>query len=150
MKAGFTLVELLVVISVIGVLMGLTILGLQGARESARDAKRKSDVEFVRAGLEFYKADCKKYPIATSPVDLLSQSNLRGDGSISTCATTNVYISQMPKDANDPTRAYKYYSVDGVTYQICASLEGGDLPEVSCGTWNQCGAVECNYAAANP
>ena len=59
---AFTLIELLVVISIIGILIAISIFGLSGARESARDARRKSDLELIRSGLELYKADCNTYP----------------------------------------------------------------------------------------
>ncbi|MCK4588676.1 prepilin-type N-terminal cleavage/methylation domain-containing protein, partial [Candidatus Woesebacteria bacterium] len=62
MKKGFTLIELLVVISIIGILLALSIFGLQGARKSARDSKRKADIELIRSGIEIYKADCNVYP----------------------------------------------------------------------------------------
>ena len=61
-KKGFTLIELLVVISIIGILIAVSIFGLSGARESARDARRKSDLELIRSGLELYRADCNAYP----------------------------------------------------------------------------------------
>ena len=44
-SCGFTLIELLVTISIIGILIGLSVFGLQGARQSARDAKRKADLD---------------------------------------------------------------------------------------------------------
>lgn len=149
MKKGFTLVELLVVVSIIGILIGITLLGLQGARESARDTKRKSDLEYVRAGLELFKADCKKYPL-TAGLNMNTALTLAGDGSNSTCLAANLYLNQIPKDANTPTRGYRYYSAAGVTYEICASLEDPGLPTVTCGGSSTCGNSLCNLKVTNP
>ncbi len=44
LNTGFTLIELLVVIAITAILIGLSVFGLQGARESARDAQRKADL----------------------------------------------------------------------------------------------------------
>jgi len=140
---AFTLIELLVVISIIGILIGLSVFGLQGARKSSRDAVRKADLETLRSALGMYKADCNTYPLA---LNLLSPISLKGDGSTSSCLTTNVYITATPVDPI-PTAGY-IYSSDGVTYSICASLEQGGTT-VSCGSTN-CGGTTCNYKVTNP
>jgi len=61
-RRGFTLIELMVVLTVIGVLMGLALVSHQGARKSARDGKRKADLEQIRSALEMYRADKEEYP----------------------------------------------------------------------------------------
>ena len=141
--SGFTLIELLVVISVIGVLLGLSIFGLIGARESARDAKRKADLELIRSGLEIYKSDCYFYPTGTE-----LSSPLVGNNSATYCLSDNVYIHEVPEDPNSPSRSYAYYS-DGKSYEICASLEGGGDPVTCGGVSTNCGET-CNYKVTSP
>lgn len=148
---GFTLVELLVVVSIIGILLGIAIFGLQGSRESARDAKRKSDIELVRAGLELYKSDCKRYP-NSSGFDLFSQTQLAGDDSTTSCTSANTYITAVPKDPNDPERIYKYSS-NGVTYELCSALEveEGTVVYNTCAGSTGCGGTNsCRLRATNP
>lgn len=150
MKKGFTLIELLVVISIIGVLLALSIFGLQGARESSRDARRKADLEMIRSGLEIFKADCDKYYIGTSlPSPLLGQYGLSDPSPYSpSCLTTNTYVAAIPTDPL-PTTRYYGYSSDGTTYVLCASLEGieNSVGDPECGY--TCG-TECNYKVRNP
>lgn len=140
---GFTLIELLVVISIIGILLALSIFGLQGAREGARDAKRKGDLELIRSGIEIYKADCNVYPVGSS-----LPSPLIGDGSTNSCVVANTYIQSVPTDPSDPSRIYRYSSSDGTTYEICASLEQG-TDSVLCGGSSNCGET-CNYKVLSP
>lgn len=137
---GFTLIELLVVISIIGIILALSIFGLQGARESSRDARRKADLELIRSGIELYKSDCNGYPTTLS-------SPLVGDDSTTACSSGNTYIQTVPTDPASPSRTYRYSS-GGTTYEICASLEQGS-GSVSCGGSSDCGQT-CNYKVTNP
>lgn len=140
---AFTLIELLIVISIIGILVALSVFGLQGARESARDARRKSDLESIRSGIETYRSDCNSYPLALPS----SGSPLVGSGS-GNCLNTNTYMSAVP---SDPTAGRNYlYSSDGTVYSICASLENSSAPAVSCGASSSCGTATCNYKVTNP
>lgn len=150
---GFTLIELLVVISIIGILVGLSFFGLQGAREASRDARRKSDLEQIRSGLEIYKADCDSYPIGNgyaAGVLATTGTSLAGNGSSTSCAVSNVYIADIPLDPTDPNRGYRYYSADGVTYELCASMEQSNPGTLSCGSSSACGGASCNYKVKNP
>jgi prepilin-type N-terminal cleavage/methylation domain-containing protein len=153
-QSAFSLIELLVVISIIGILTGLSIFGLQGARASSRDAKRKADIEQIRSGLEMYRSDCLVYPTKTTAGALTSP--LVGDGSSTNCAITNTYVAQVPTDPQPTLRDYNYYSLDGISYEICASLEQGSSDSVICGSSSTCGPCEnsgdcvCNYKTVSP
>ena len=61
-KKGFTSIELLVVISIIGLLSSVVLASLNQARIKARDSQRKQDIIQVRNALELYYADHKSYP----------------------------------------------------------------------------------------
>lgn len=61
-KRAFTLIEVLVVISIIGILMSILVLNFEESRNRARDNVRKSDLKSVQLALEVYKAQNGKYP----------------------------------------------------------------------------------------
>lgn len=143
-NSAFTLIELLVVISIIGILLGLSVFGLQGARQSSRDAKRKSDLELVRSGLEIYKSDCGTYPV----VNVMAASSLIGSGSSSSCPVGNTYISKIPVDPVPGTNSYSYSS-NGTTYALCAALETPPSPAMDVTGCGSCTAT-CNYKVTNP
>lgn len=61
-KNGFTLVELLVVISIISLLANITLASLNTARSKARDAKRIYDLSQLQSALALYYNVAGKYP----------------------------------------------------------------------------------------
>lgn len=61
-QRGFTLVELLIVIVIIGVLASFVLPALQSARDKAVDAKRISEADSVRKALEQYLNEYDEYP----------------------------------------------------------------------------------------
>lgn len=59
---GFTLIELMVVISVIALLSGVALLGLRRVQSLGRDTRRISDLERIRTGLEVFFERNRFYP----------------------------------------------------------------------------------------
>lgn len=147
-KQGFTLIELLVVISIIGILVAISIFGLAGARELSRDARRKSDLELIRSGIEIYKADCNTYPLTAG---LSFGGTLVGSGIPASCAAGNTYIADVPQDPVSASRSYRYVS-DGVTYSLCAALENPPSPAMDVSVCTAAGGCteSCNYIVTSP
>lgn len=140
LNTGFTMIELLIVISIIGILSALSVFALQGSRESARDARRKADLETVRSGLELYKADCNQYPSS-----ITFSGTLTGDGT--NCPAGNVYIEDVPEDSvSGRNYSYSPAGAPPTTYTLCAALEDGSGSVSGCGS---CGET-CNYKVKNP
>jgi type II secretion system protein G len=59
---GFTLVELLIVIVIIGILVSISIVAYNGSQGRARDSLRQNDISELSKGLELYYLDNHKYP----------------------------------------------------------------------------------------
>lgn len=60
---GFTIIEMIIVIAVIGILTGIGLVHYQNIRELARDARRKSDASYIRLALALYNDDYGSYPM---------------------------------------------------------------------------------------
>ena len=63
---GFSLVELLVVISIIGLLVGLSSVAIPKAMESGRKAKAKGDLTAIVAAVKAYKQEYGQWPATES------------------------------------------------------------------------------------
>lgn len=59
---GFTLIEILIVISIIGILAAFALTSYQGAQKQSRDTQRKSDLSQYRIALEAYYNAHGNYP----------------------------------------------------------------------------------------
>lgn len=64
---GFTLVELLIVVVIIGILASFGIQTYSGAQMKVRDARRKSDLREIRTALQAYYNDNGRYPSIAPP-----------------------------------------------------------------------------------
>ncbi len=105
-RQGFTLIEILVVVAIIGILAGVVLVGLRGSGPQARDSKRAADLSGVRNGLELYYNKTGAYPLTMTWAVLTT-----------TLTGADIGINQIPQDTD-----YSYTS-DGTTYILKAILE---------------------------
>ena len=64
-QSGFTIVELLIVIVIIGILATLVIVTFSGVQQRARDSERKTDINAIAGQLEAVYAKTGAYPTLT-------------------------------------------------------------------------------------
>ena len=162
-KAGFTLIELMIVMGLIMILATVGLGTFISATVRSKDSQRKSDLSQIVKALESFYTDVGRYPLSLdgenyvhcyiSQGGVISNPSCDGnklysvlDGSMTT------YIS-LPSDA-DPFRNYVYISTDGGNYSLYAALENDkdrdllrDENEVVIpDPWGvSCGSVSCNY-----
>lgn len=75
-QQGFTIVELLIVIIVIGILATLVLVTFSGIQQSARNTQRQTDIKAVASHLETYNAKNAFYPTADDLNNVTAQDPL--------------------------------------------------------------------------
>ncbi len=123
-KSGFTLVEILIVIFIIGLLSSIVLVGLGSFRARGRDARRVADLHLLQNGLELYFSKEGVYPDIN--VTSVSGWDSFSDGLINAGIGVNV----VPADPAAQSGRYYEYSAssDGLNYVLKATLEDPNNP----------------------
>lgn len=122
-KKGFTLIEILVVISIVGLLSSVFLVGLAGFRSRGRDARRLADIKSVQQGVEIYYTRCGRYPGDADCVAGTAGAKTWSALSTALTGTSGLGITKVPTDPLG-TNDYRYgVSGDGQSYIIGAVLE---------------------------
>ena len=93
---GFTIIELLIVVTLIGILAGmtLTVINSFGLRQKGRDGQRAADLKKIQTALELYFADNRGYPKAAASWENASSY-------LTSFLVTGEYISNLPTDPSN-------------------------------------------------
>lgn len=145
-KKGFSLVELLVVIGIMGSLVTILLPNFLDARLRGKDAKRKLDIEQMRSALEMYRSLSGAYPANGSFLNTNCTIDSPFTYTDPVSGTVTTLMASIPKDPG----CNKYRYTDNSTtsdYTICAYLESSTTATSAAGlNCNQSGtAVPCNY-----
>lgn len=117
-QKAFTLIEIIIALTLIAVFITVPVLAYSGYSKNARDTQRKNDINKVQSALELYKANNGTYPPAENWQEVLVEGG---------------YLSEIPSDPRNGTDvgdgsgvAYGYaYSVaeDGQSFTLSSLLE---------------------------
>jgi type IV pilus assembly protein PilA len=138
-QQGFTIVELLIVIVVIGILAALVITTFTGIQQKARDTERTTDIKALHGQIEAFYAQNGFYPDLTSMNDTANggflATNMKGldkealkdpkGSSQALAATASATQYGYAVFKSDGTSACTQAAKDCAVYTLTANLEGG-------------------------
>ena len=106
---GFTLIELVVVISILAILSGVLVPRVTNHLKAARDARRLADIKAVHAAIEQYHMDKGSYPTANANSSY-GGWDVSNDGDFIRVLRDQGYLDEDAVDPiNDATFHYRYY-----------------------------------------
>lgn len=160
--SGFTLMELLIVIVLLGFLIAIATGSFRSSQIKARDARRKSDLRQITLALETYFNDKGRYPADSANGEIMGC----GAGDAQLCpwngqfsdSQATIYMVTLPKDPKQGMRYF--YDVSGTaSYQLYARLEntedydavksGGNPGKYSNVFCDDSLLIMCNYGTAS-
>jgi len=118
-QAGFTLIELMVVLVIIGVLAALIVPNVLDRADDARSTAARTDVNNLMQALKLYRLDNQRYPTGEQGLQALVAKPTAGP----TPPNWKPYLERLP---NDPWgRPYQYLN-PGVKAEIDVMSFGAD------------------------
>ncbi len=140
-KQGFTLIEMLIVVAIIGVLASIVLVGLGPTQRTGRDARRIADLKQVQTALELYFQKNGQYPNSATWAAL--ETDL---------VSATIGVNKIPNDPNS-NRNYTYApNTSRNGYLLRADLEDGNNPALRTdidGTQSNYGNTDCGTAASD-
>jgi general secretion pathway protein G len=135
--AGFTLIEIMVVIVILGVLAALVVPRVLERPDEARAVAAKSDIAAIMAALKLYRLDNQRYPTGEQGLDALVRKpeappvppNWKPGG----------YLEKLPKDPWGSPYQYLNPGLKGEidVYSLGADRQpGGSGVDADIGSWD--------------
>jgi len=133
---GFTLIEILVVIVIVGVLAALIVPNVISRPDEARATVAKSDIAAIMSALKLYRLDNQRYPtgeqglaaLVAKPEQPPVPPNWKPGG----------YLEKMPKDPWGRPYVYLNPGVRGEVEVMSFGADGqsgGSGPDADIGSW---------------
>lgn len=153
MKRGFTLMELLITVAIMGILSTVGVGAFMTSFGKARDAQRKQDLNTLAKAIEVYASDFEEYPDDDGNGMILA-CEPHTDGVVETCDWGEAfvlikggqpvnYLDRMPSDPIGGVNYYYELEADG-SFSLYSAMENTQDPYYS--VWGiNCGALDCNY-----
>tara|TARA_A100000164_G_scaffold98727_1_gene85946 strand:- start:42 stop:470 length:429 start_codon:yes stop_codon:yes gene_type:complete len=138
MKKGFTLIELMAVIVILGILATVVAINVSPILQRANFEKIRADISQIEKGLELYKFNELRYP--STDQGLVSLKQPPKDLNRPFLYPAEGYISDIPKDPWGNDYLYMSPGTNKIYYDIYTlgadGIEGGVGEDADIGNWN--------------
>ena len=134
---GFTLIEIMVVVVIMGILAALIVPKLMGRTDDARIIAAKQDIATVMQALKLYKLDNQRYPTTEQGLQALIAKPATGPAADGW--KTGGYLDKLPKDPWGNPYQYLSPGIKGELDVFSLGADGqpgGAGNDADIGSWN--------------
>jgi general secretion pathway protein G len=134
---GFTLIEIMVVVVIMGILAALIVPKLMGRTDDARIIAAKQDIATVMQALKLYKLDNQRYPTTEQGLQALIAKPTTGPAADGWKA--GGYLDKLPKDPWGNPYQYLYPGIKGDLDVFSLGADGqpgGAGNDADIGSWD--------------
>ncbi len=133
-QRGFTLIEVMVVVVILGILAAFIVPKLMDRPDAARIAKAKSDIGAIESALNLYRLDNHRYPATDDGLEALVNKPANAP-----TWKEGGYLERLPMDPWGKPYQYLSPGIHGTIdiFSLGADgAEGGDGANADLGNWN--------------
>jgi general secretion pathway protein G len=134
---GFTLIEIMVVVVIMGILAALVVPKLMGRTDDARIMAAKQDISTLMQALKLYRLDNQRYPTTEQGLPALVAKP--GTGPIPNNWKSGGYVEKLPKDPWGNPYQYLSPGIHGEVDVFSLGADGqpgGSGPDADIGSWD--------------
>jgi general secretion pathway protein G len=133
-NAGFTLIELMIVVVILGLLAGVVMPRILNRPEQARRMKARVDIRGIESALALFKTDTGRFPTTSEGLEVLvSNPGIKG-------YNTDGYLDKVPLDSWGGKYIYISPGVHGRDYDLESygkdGEDGGSEDNADIESWN--------------
>ncbi|MEN9946912.1 MAG: type secretion system protein GspG [Pseudomonadota bacterium] len=136
-QKGFTLIEIMVVLVILGIMAALVVPRVLGRTDDARRVAAQSDISAVMGALKLYKLDNMRYPTNQQGLDALV--NKATIAPIPNNFKSGGYLDKLPKDPWGNDYQYvnpgKHGEIDVYSYGPDGQTSAGENGSAVIGSW---------------
>ena len=137
LQTGFTLIELMIVVAIIGILAAIAIPKFSNSSQRSKESSLRANLKLVRNAIDLFRADTGAFPATMAGLTAPTTAGLSAAAATCTIAATDwrgPYLQAVPVDPVSGS-ALTYGTTTANVGTVTSSATGNGLDNTAYSTW---------------